>query len=252
MNIVETWFKNHQNLTLEQYNTLKELVLEDSIPKVKPKAEEKPKRSYRKKTPNLGYVNKTPIKAHILEKLRETPLPLQKEVLNKLIPNLKTATARKYLYAYRTWMKKHPTTKDIAKKLQKNRPDTGDIIKKVGAVFIKTKPFADYKEKPTRETLLKYYSHLTPSSLDTYENCYRQYLKQVQQAEEINVKPDELKNVKAKMVTLWRQGLPINKSNLQAMFKELSSKKLSAILNALIKDRQVKYHNDSNTYEVVF
>ena len=200
----------------------------------------------------MGYVNRTPIKEHVLEELRKTPRKSQKAVLSKLFPNIKKTTLRKYLYAYRNWINKHPTTKQIATKLANGRPDTGETITKVGAVYIKDKVFADYKEKPTKETLKKYFPHLSPASLDTYEGCYNKYLRRQKQAEKINANPGDLKLVKSKMVTLWREGLPITKKNLKSMLKDVSNKNLSDILRILIENREAKYNNKDDCYDVLF
>lgn len=204
-----------------------------------------------KKTTNVGYENRTPIKADILSEIRGKSRQKQKEILTKHYPDHKSTTLRKYLNSYRSWIKKHPTTNEIATKLANGRPETGETIIKVGAVYIKDKVFSEYKENPTKETLKKYFPHLSPASLDTYVGCYNKYLHRQKQAEEIHVKPGDLRRVKAKMVTLWREGLPINKKNLQSMLNDLSNKKLSSILNALIKNREVKYDSKNDCFEVL-
>jgi len=124
--------------------------------------------------------------------------------------------------------------------LDKGTPRSG----KIGSVYIKEKAFESFKENPKSLSL---YFDVSKSSIKTYISAYKSWLR----ISKMSDNPKDLLKVKAKMVTLWREGRPITKKNLKENL-DISSTRIGEVLSTLIKNREAKYDNQKDEYEVVW
>lgn len=239
---------------------LQKLYLENEFPTLSPATRGKYLNTYRKwvkdgarikrrKLKNkIGYVGKVPIDGDFVKKIRNLPETEQLQHIKEQYQHVKTKTQRNYHRAYRKWIEDHPTVNQIAEKLSEKEYG-GKVLAVVNGVGIKEDYFRKFKQHPTKQTLRKIYKKLKASSLKTYFNAYQRYLDETT-GSTITL-PSDLKMVKATMVNLWRENLPITTKNIRGQLTDLSHRQLSTILNALIKNKEARYNKKNDVFEVV-